>query len=612
MCGIAGFVGELALKRVLRALLLMEYRGYDSVGVGVKLDLEGSGSGFKVLKTLGAPSEHINIDKLAFNGEQLGEEGKVKLAIGHTRWATHGGVSEKNAHPFIQGHVMLVHNGVTKNFLQLKEKLLDKDRIFTSETDSEVLAALIDEAAGNIASGEKKDEGSEEGRSKRRLKAIKEALEEVKGDYALVFMFDDEGKLYFAVKGQPLLLSKELRGLASDPAAFAGEKASYAPLPSGTIGWLSEDKVEFLGAPKLTFISAPSLEEVGKGRFPYFMRKEIEEQATLFKRALDANIKAAKELIEAAPAIFIVAAGTSYNAARLLQHLLYKKTFEEEHWKPIILKYGHEFYPKEWKHIDKALVVALSQSGETLDVISPLEETNAPILAIVNRLGSTLARLASVVVPIGAESEIGVAATKSFLNQLILSYRLAGHELDGEQIQKAVKGALSLEEHAANLSEKIVNAAKRSGHIFVLGKAEMKYIAAELKLKMQEVAYLSMEFLPTGELKHGPLAAVSEGTVVVVLVPEGEKGRDALGEAVKALGRGAYVFLAYPSSLEEDVADLKKNYGQRLEVVRFSDTMPYLLFSYTVFAQLLAYHAALHLGKNPDKPRNLAKSVTVR
>ncbi len=583
MCGIIGIIDEFALKKTMEGLKLLEYRGYDSTGIAATADSEAKH--FIIKKGVGGPSEIFSSEGF----ESLKNLGSY-IAIGHTRWATHGGVSEENAHPFLQGSVLLVHNGVTSNYLNLKDEL--KDYSFQSDTDSEVIAALLDK---NI-----KEFGIEAG--------IEKALGKIRGDYALLFLIKGEEKIFFAVKGQPLLLSKN-KALSSDASAFTllGE-GTYCAIKDGSYGYIDGNKAHLYRGGLGKEEKIPSQEAVGRGSFAHFMRKEIEEQKYFYKRAMAVDLTDVRNAINEAKAVFFVAAGTSYNAAKFLQHHMYKENFKRNVWKPLILKYGHEFYPGDWANLEKSVFITLSQSGETLDIIKPLKEVKGKvkIISVVNRLASTLAELSDIVVPIGVEVEVGVAATKSYLNQLILAYRIAGIDLDEAALEESILEGLGKEAEAINTAQSLPS----QKHIFVLGKGELKYIASEIKLKMQELTYLSLESLASGELKHGPLATIESGSKVIALIPRGEKGKDSLGEVVKALARGADVIALTPIELEDEAKNIMKKYPKNLRIVLFSSK--YLPISYAVFGQLLAYHTALKLGRNPDKPRNLAKSVTVR
>lgn len=602
MCGIVGYAGKKqAAPVLLNALKRLEYRGYDSAGIAVL-----TANGLEIHKTEGKISDL----------ERELPEIKATCGIGHTRWATQGAPTTVNAHPHVSGNIAVVHNGIIENYRELYDELKGEGYEFVSETDSEVLAHLVHRCyKGSL------------------VEAVMEGLRRVKGSYAAAFLCSDSKQVVAARRDSPLVagIGKGENFVASDVTALLEHTRNAVYMHDFEIVSISENNVEFLdfdGNPVKKHAESIewNIEAAEKSGYPHFMLKEIHEQATsvhdtMMGRVSELSgdvvlneIKLTREDIRKLDRIVITACGTSYNAG-----LLGKYLFEGLAGIHTDVDIGSEFRYSNPVLGEQTLIVAISQSGETADTIAAVKEAktyNCRTLAITNSAGSTLTREVENIVYTRAGPEIGVAATKTFSSQLIVLYLLAVHfakirkKLDIDRakrllvslkqlpglIQQILNSRESIQKHAARLS--------KARDCFFLGRSLNYPIALEGALKLKEISYIHAEGYAAGELKHGPLALISRDTpvVAIALAPTYDKMLNNIKE-VKA--RGAPV-LAIAGTHDTEI----ENYVDSVIRVPAADELLSPLLS-SVVVQLLAYYTASALGCPIDKPRNLAKSVTV-
>jgi glutamine---fructose-6-phosphate transaminase (isomerizing) len=590
MCSIIGIIGKSVVAPALvESLKRMEYRGYDSVGVAT---LASGAEKISVRKGIGK----VNQVNSAMNLSQM--DGFI--GIGHTRWATHGGVTDYNAHPHpcCTDDIAVVHNGIIENYQTLKSDLVKKGHRFRSETDTEVISHLLED---NFNS------------SKQIRQAILETVKTLEGSYAFVAMFSN-GTLVCARLDEPLVIgvSDKAYYASSDVLGFLQHTDQAIFLDNQDIAIIRHDGIEMLdfsGNPVARDVTkvAWELADANKGEFAHYTIKEIFEQRTSLKSATyqeEHRMKAFIETIQNSKNVVVTGSGTSYHTSLVISMLgtkLLKKRFE-----PVM---ASEFkYNLESVSPDTA-VIAISQSGETADVLAAVKQARAAgakILSIVNVSTSSLARTADVSLAINSGPEIGVAATKSFTGQVALAYtildRMSGGRMGfnrddvSAKISKLLAGAESIE-------RLVKTAMPRVNDIYLLGRSIHFPIALEGALKMKELAYVHAEGIAAGELKHGPLALMDRNAVVFVINPEDGTYRDTLSSAHEVKARGAKIIGI--SNIANEV------YDAIIEIPKMDNEMLYPLVE-VIPLQLFSYYLALQNNTDPDFPRNLAKSVTVR
>jgi len=590
MCGIFGYTGFRRLGPIiLEGLKRLEYRGYDSAGVAF------ISSGLQVMKDAG------KIDEISRKFNFSGIDGK--LAISHTRWATHGAVTQTNAHPHIScnGRIAVVHNGIIENYIDLKRELISLGHKFRSETDTEVIPHLIEEFYRKTGDP---------------LKAIFMAVSKLDGSFAFLAIFEDHPDRIFAVRYKsPLVigLGDGENFVASDVPAFLKYTKKVIFLDDMEVAVISRDSVEVFNSltrekvDKEIYIVPWSVEDAERGGYPHFMMKEIMEQRFTITRVLgqDDRIREASQLIKDAQKVFLVAAGTSYHAC-----LASSYWFAEIAGVNARAVLASEF-PSISKLVDdKSLVIAVSQSGETADVLESVrmaKKRGSKILGIVNVVGSSLMRISDAFLTINAGPEICVLATKSYTSQLAILYLLV-NDLVGrlENAKEEIKRAETLVAHMLE-SEALLKDIRRiakdlsaSEHIFLIGRGISYATSLEGALKIKEVSYIHAEGFAGGELKHGTLALIEEGTPCIAIVPEDETKDQTLGNAMEIKARGGYII---GLSNEEHVV-----FDELIRTPSETSLSPIVMI---IPLQLLAYYLALERGCNVDQPRNLAKSVTV-
>ncbi|MDF1557278.1 MAG: glutamine--fructose-6-phosphate transaminase (isomerizing) [ANME-2 cluster archaeon] len=608
MCGIVGYIGEGdAVSILIESLKKLEYRGYDSAGLAL-LDDEGKP---QVFKSEGEISQLESIlPKLS-----------SCVGIGHTRWATHGKPSTVNAHPHVSGSICVVHNGIIENYQELKEALESEGFIFVSDTDTEVLAHLINkyhtEHPGDLAG------------------ALKSALEVVRGSYALAVLSEEHPhELVAARKDSPLIigLGENENFIASDIPAilkYTNRVIYVDNLEMVIVKKTTVQVFDLEGNPKTKeeHIIQWDLEAAEKAGYPHFMLKEIHEQTSSIHETLAGRLQELegdvtfeelgldKEQIRKLQRIEIIACGTSYNAG-----LVGKYLFEGQTGIHTDVDNGSEFRYSNPVLAPSTLVIAITQSGETADTLAAVREAasyGCKTLAITNVVGSTMSREASNTIYTRAGPEIGVAATKSFISQLVVLYLLAIHfarvrsMMDADRVRKLLSELRKIPGHVDRIlidKKRIQKCAARfsaSKDYFFIGRNINYPIALEGALKLKEISYIHAEGYAAGELKHGPLALLSKDVPVVAIAPQGHTYDKILSNIREVKSREASVIaIAY-----SDDNEISKYVDVVIPIPKTDVILSPLLT--TVVVQLLAYYTALERDCSIDKPRNLAKSVTV-
>ena len=601
MCGIVGVVGNTnATDILIQGLEKLEYRGYDSAGVF--LASEGKS---QLVKAVGRIAE--------LSAKAEGVEGEA--GIGHTRWATHGKPTEDNAHPHRSetGRFVLVHNGVIENYLEIKEEYLAGHH-FKGQTDTEIAAHLI----GKFA--------EEEGLS--TLEAFKKALHIIRGAYAFALMdAEDPSTIYVAKNKSPLLigLGDGYNMVCSDAMAMIRETNQYMEIHDKELVIVKADSVEVQDydgnrRERASYTAELDLSDIGKGTYPYYMLKEIDEQPTVMRKLIQAYTDEAGQVVvdpaiikavQEADRIYILAAGTSYHAG-----FASKKMLEELTDTPVELGISSEWGYGMPLLSKKPLFIFISQSGETADsrqVLVKANEMGIPSLTVTNVPGSTLSREADMTMLLHAGPEIAVASTKAYTAQIAALAFLAKAvgEANGNEKAKAFdlvhELSIVAQSIESTLSEKEVIDEKVRGllettrNAFYIGRGQDYYVAMEASLKLKEISYIQCEGFAAGELKHGTIALIEDGTPVIALLSDPVLASHTRGNIQEVAARGAHVLTI-----------AEKNVAKETDDIVLTAVHPYLSpISMVVPTQLIAYFATLHRGLDVDKPRNLAKSVTV-
>ena len=609
MCGIVGYTGHRPVKSILiEGLARLEYRGYDSAGIAVE-----QGGKLEVVHCKG------KVSGLARLVEPLGLAGTC--GIGHTRWATHGRPSEANAHPHTScdGRVAVVHNGIIENFAELREELEGRGHAFTSQTDTEVIAHLV-------------EEGLAEGRD--LLQAVREATERLIGAYAIAVASDREpGAIVAARKDSPLVvgLAKDGAYVASDIIAVIDGTRDVAVLSDGEMAKLTPDAVTFYNArgeafePEVTHVDW-DLDVAEKGGYPDFMLKEIHEQPRVIRDTLAGRLvngalsidelDLTLEELNLIDRVYVIACGTSYHAGLIAKNLI-------EGWAriPCEVEVASEFRYRNPIITPTTLVVAVSQSGETADTLAAIRDARvkgARVFGITNVVGSPVARESDGVIYTKANKEIAVASTKSFLGQVVSltllsmllaqvkgklktnQVRLLFHELadTAEQVERILAECEPAVDEAARAC------AEAKSALFV-GRGMGAAIACEGALKLNEISYLHAEAYPAGEMKHGPIALIDEGFPVIAVATQSPVYDKVVSNIQEAKARGAMV-VAVATEGDEEIA---RHADHVIRIPKVRDAFSAITAS--VPLQLFARAIALERGCDVDQPRNLAKSVTV-
>lgn len=605
MCGIVGYTGKQSVaKQILDALELLEYRGYDSAGMAIVDETNGQ----------------VQIRKRAGRVADLEKAWKANpvngiCGIGHTRWATHGGVSDVNAHPHRAGRVTLVHNGIIENYEELKDHFGLADELI-SDTDSEVVAAVLN----RFYTGDPHE-------------ALFQTVKCLKGTFALVVIFDDIPDVIFAIRNvSPIVAAYREDGtmLASDVAALGGQATSYMVVPEYHVVELHTDDIRVYNM-KNELCEAELLDidwdttRAGKGNYPFYMEKEIMEQpeaikATLAPRYVDGHISleadgVPDDVLKNCERVCVVACGTAMHAGLVAQSLI--RSILRMH---MDVEYASEFMYMDPVIDDKTLVLAISQSGETIDTLEALKyarSQGAKSIAVINVKGSSIARESDYVMYTYAGPEIAVASTKAYTTQMAALFALIGRMAVvrgafNEEQEKAFVDALM---QAPDAIQQVLDRKEEMHHIarglleakdaFMLGRGLDYAILLEGALKLKEVSYIHTEAYASGELKHGTIALITEKTPVVALVTQ-ERVRDKeLSNIREVQSRGASVVILVKDGI--DLADA--DYTHVFTLPAMDDVA--MAFPASAALQLLAYYVSMDRGLDVDKPRNLAKVVTV-
>ncbi|MFN4336069.1 MAG: glutamine--fructose-6-phosphate transaminase (isomerizing) [Candidatus Nitrosocaldus sp.] len=616
MCSIIAYKGYRdAAPLIVKALSRMEYRGYDSVGVATVHN-----STLIVKKSIGNVT-HVNA-RLRLDSMQ------GNVGVGHTRWATHGAVSNINAHPHIScnGRIAVVHNGIVENHGELRSILSVEGHVFKSDTDSEVIAHLLESLPI--------DDGSDDA----ICKAITDRLSMLKGSYSFVAL-TSSGMLLGARYHEPLIIGLGNPSRGSDDNSYGMPFADECFIASDVLAFIEyTDKAIFLADGEVFIVRGieghnPRLSirvsnrdgkvvmkditqiawefaDVDKGRFAHYTLKEIHEQKYTISKAFNNDPKRLHLLVDSlvnADRITITGSGSSYHAALMAKYL----------FSSICMLSCDAIVASEFMYNmsicisnSKPILLAISQSGETADVLNAVRLArlnNFKVASIVNSPLSTLARESDIFISINAGPEIGVAATKSFTAQIALLYRISVEiarskginlTLEMESSSIYVEKMLEMEAVISDLADRI----KHTNNIYIIAKGIHHVIALECALKLKELAYVHAEGIHAGELKHGPLALIDEKSIVIALNPMDETYDDVLTSAHEAKARGAYIV---------GVSDSKSSIYDFTLIIPRVNRMLYPLYE-VIPLQLLAYHMALKRDCNPDYPRNIAKSVTVK
>ncbi len=602
MCGIFGYIGKqkTAPTIVLDGLKALEYRGYDSWGVAV-VPVQQSGKQTIVVKKKAGKIGNATVTELPSG----------TLAFGHTRWATHGGVTDINAHPHLDctGTIAVIHNGIVENYETLKAGLIKKGHRFVSETDSEVIAHLVEEYL-------KRFTVSARDAAPAFSKAVQAAFNDLDGLNAIILINTQADEMVAARNGSPLVVGfgNGENFLASDPAALLPHTKQVHYLEDNEMAVVSRGGIHIFDAKtgrrirprkqQLTWTA----KEAEKGTFPYFMLKEIFDQPGMLSEIAAESTQQAMLLaheLNTAPRIYIVGSGTSGYAARSASYLFATVAQKLTNWSsPTEMHHHIDLLPPG------SIIVALSQSGETMDlmeVVKRAKNNGTKVMSLVNVVGSSLWRMADLTLPIGAGPEKGVASTKAFtavVAQLILmAHAMKNDVKTGQRLvasaAKAAKEALKPER--IDQLKRIAHELKAVEHIFVIGKGLSYSTALESALKIKEISYIHAEGVAAGELKHGPLALVTKGVPCIVYAANDMHYQSTLANAMEMKARGGYIIGV--SHKPDEVFD---------EYIPVSDVGEATIIPNVIVAQLLAYYLTIERGFDPDMPRNLAKSVTVK
>lgn len=611
MCGIVGYVGtEQAAPILLAGLSKLEYRGYDSAGIAIRNEDTGDITVVKAKGRLKILSEKTN-DGHAVPGT---------CGIGHTRWATHGEPSENNAHPHCTDDksVVLVHNGIIENYQELKDKLIKSGYAFYSQTDTEIAVKLVDYYYRKTGTP---------------LEAISRAMLRIRGSYAFGIMFHDHpGKIFAARKDSPLIIGKSQTGclIASDVPAILDKTRNVYYIGNHEIAELSQDEIHFYNIDREELQKEQveikwDAESAEKGGYEHFMLKEIHEQPRAVRDTIGAYVKDGKidlsetgltdEKLQEIERIYIVACGSAYHVGMVGKYVI-----EELADIPVEVDLASEFRYRNPKLVKNSLVVIVSQSGETADSLAALrlaKERKIPVLGIVNVVGSSIARESDYILYTYAGPEISVATTKAYSTQLIAMYLLA---IQAAKVNCVIPDECyeALIEEMGTLPEKIQKtlddkeriqwfASKYANakDVFFIGRGIDYAISMEGSLKMKEISYIHSEAYAAGELKHGTISLIEDGILVVGVATQAALFEKTISNMVEVKSRGAYLMglTTYGNYNIEDTADF---------AVYVPQTESFFATSLAIVPlQLMGYYVSVAKGLDVDKPRNLAKSVTV-
>lgn len=587
MCGIVGYAGSKPAARILyEGLQKLEYRGYDSAGLSTL-----SEGRINTVKHSGRVS--------GLSGDICGLNGNI--GIGHTRWATHGEATDENAHPHCFGAFSVVHNGIIENYAELKEQLVLRGETFSSQTDSEVVAHLLNlYYDGDLA------------------QAVRKTVEKLRGSYALAILCRDYNGIIAVKYKSPVIVGYGDGGnfVASDIPALVGKARKITVLEDGESAYVTAEGVTVYDKDNNRVVRSaqPIVSAEGNENlnYPHYMIKEMNENSRTVRRTAEeffekVNRRKLKEYLRGADRVLLVGCGTAYNSA-----LVAKRIFEKALGCFCTAEIASELRYDCPKVTSDTLVIAVSQSGETADTVeaaSMLREAGAKVVAVTNVTYSAITRVAHLVVPVCAGSELCVAATKSYIGQLTCFHLMAAlvgqNDVENKlyEVADGIDKVLSEGKYAAQIAEYCA----QSSAVFFLGRGTDYDVAIEGSLKLKEVSYIFSDAYPAGELKHGTLALVDEKTLTVVVISNAalaEKSENAVEQVVSRRGRVAVI---------TTISEVAERLKDKAEIVWLLPDCPADMsqFLSVTALQYIAYDAAVGLGHDPDKPRNLAKSVTV-
>lgn len=612
MCGIVGYVGkDNATEILLDGLTKLEYRGYDSAGIAVRNKSDNP----RIIRAEGILKNLI--DKVNAQGEILATSG-----IAHTRWATHGNQSEKNAHPHTsdENFIVGVHNGIIENFHELKEKLLHNGYTFYSDTDTEVLIKLVDYYYKKYKMGP--------------VDAINKVMVRARGSFAIALMFKDfEDEIWFAKKGSPLIVGKSEKGayLASDIPAILKHTNQVYYVEDFQCGCLKENSITFYDLNGDEVTSSMELKTIDwkvsdteKGNYPFYMIKEIEEQPKAVWACLNVYTKnnlvdfeaigLTKEYLKSLDMVYILGCGSAYNVGLVSEFVLEELTNVH-----VRVELASEFNYRSYKLHKNSLAIIISQSGETKDSYEALckcKEAGIKTLSIVNVKGSVIPRNSDYHIYTYAGPEIAVATTKAYSSQLLVMYLFslalaeAKEDITLEEEKKYISELKSLPEKMEKiLSDKasvqrLANRFVSKKDVFFIGREIDYAISEEGSLKFKEVTYIHSEAKPSGELKHGTLSLVYEGIPVIVLATNPDLLEKSICNMEEVKSRGASVIAL-------TMEDINVSSSSKYQIYIPKTNKLFTASLAIISLQLLSYYVSIARGINPDQPRNLAKSVTV-
>ncbi len=572
MCGIIGYKGqENAKEKIAEGLKKLEYRGYDSAGTAI----------------LTNPS--IELEKVEGSVQNLSHKHNGNTGIGHTRWATHGGVNKTNAHPHTDtdGKIAIAHNGIIENYSELRQKIGEEK--FKSDTDTEVIPHLLKEKL-----------------SEHPLKkALESTISELKGSYAVTGILNT-GEMIAFRKDSPLVigLKKDSYFVSSDVMPFLEHTDKAIFLKDGDYAIIREKELQIFNNGEKVEREVKTIDwnadQASKNGFEHFMEKEIHEQPETVKRAVfqdRSDMKKASKMVKNAEKVYLTGCGTASYAAMLGAKYLRSKGIQA------YVEQSHEFEYMADHINENDLIIAVSQSGETADLLSALKKVNAPVLSVTNVVGSTLARNSKHTLYINAGPEIGVASTKAFTAQItvlkLLSHTVTDNLEEGRtSLLKTAEKLEAVIENNKTEIEKISDYLINKNHCFFIGRNKGRELAAESALKLKELSYIHAESFPGGEFKHGTLSLIEDGVPVFVFLLDDET--NSMSNAIEAYSRGAELIGTGIKNQEVFKYFIEVPEDENREIL---EVVPF---------QILAYETAIKKGNNPDKPRNLAKSVTVK
>lgn len=576
MCGIIGYIGNNGTKSdLIIGLKALEYRGYDSAGIAYY------------------NNEQVMIDKAVGKIKALEDivvDGDILLGIGHTRWATHGKPTQINAHPHHQKQITLVHNGIIENYASLKEELIEQGYNFASDTDTEVGAAYIDYVYQNL---------------KDPVSTLNKCQQVFKGSYALAIIFEDDLDHLYAMRNNcPLIIGVSAEGnmIASDMIAIKHKTNQYILLDNLNIAKLSIDKIEIYQNMKLIDYQVKTMDlnddAITKAGYDHYMLKEINEIPQIIETNLASEFTLPIDLDQYTQ-IDIVACGSAYYAGLVGKYLL-----EENVDIAVTCHLASEYrYQKNWWHPQK-LVIVISQSGETADTLAALELANKHVdtLAIVNAPNSSIAREAKYVLHTEAGYEIAVATTKAYVAQVLMFVRMIKQltSVDTDELKNIVQKVINYDDY-----QNIAKLLEAKEHNFFIGRKIDYALALEGSLKLKEISYIHSETYAAGELKHGTISLIEEGTPVIAVITDLSVADKTISNIKEVKARGAYVI-----AIVNDKVEISDDAYDHLLVVPYLNEVCNPIIT-VVTLQLIAYYTAKLKGCDIDQPRNLAKSVTV-